>query len=135
ISRETAMRLNVFNPYTYTIETIIQAGLSNLRVLSVPVRTNADLRPSRLVKSISSYVRRSLVTILRIFVIYRPVPLFFWPGLALVLLGGSAAVRFLYYYLIGSGSGHVQSLIFGGLSITLGAMMIMLALLAEMITA
>lgn len=135
ITRETAMRLNVFNPYTYTIETIIQAGLSNLRVLSVPIRTNADLRPSRLVKSISSYVRRSLVTILRIFVIYRPVPLFFWPGVALAMVGGGAAVRFLYFFLTGAGDGHVQSLIFGGLSITLGAMMVMLAVLADMITA
>lgn len=135
ITRETAMRLNVFNPYTYTIETIIQAGLSNLRVLSVPIRTNADLRPSRLVKSISSYVRRSLVTILRIFVIYRPVPLFFWPGVALAMVGGAAAVRFLYFFLTGAGDGHVQSLIFGGLSITLGAMMVMLAVLADMITA
>src|SRR3546814_1503364 len=68
ISREAAMRLNVFNPYTYTLETIIQAGLSNMRVMSVDVRTNEDLRPSRLVKSISSYVRRSLVTIFRVFV-------------------------------------------------------------------
>lgn len=135
ISRETAMRMNVFNPYTYTIETIIQAGLSNLRVLSVPIRTNADLRPSRLVKSISSYVRRSLVTILRIFVIYRPMPMFFWPGLLFGLVGLGAAVRFLYFYASGSGSGHVQSLIFAGLSITLGALMMMLALLADMITA
>ena len=83
ISRETAMRLNVFNAYTYTLETIIQAGLSNLRVLSVPVRTNADLRPSRLVKSIPAYVRRSLVTIFRVFVTYRP--LFFLLWIALVL--------------------------------------------------
>jgi glycosyltransferase involved in cell wall biosynthesis len=59
LSRETAMRLNVYNAYTYTLETIIQAGLSNMRVVSVPIRTNADLRPSRLVKSITSYVRRS----------------------------------------------------------------------------
>src|SRR5690606_7859122 len=72
ISRDTAMRLNVFNPYTYTLETIIQAGQSNMRIASVPVRTNEDLRPSRLVKSISSYVRRSLVTIFRVFVTYRP---------------------------------------------------------------
>jgi len=83
ISRDTAMRLNVFNPYTYTLETIIQAGQSNLRVASVPVRTNDDLRPSRLVKSISSYVRRSLVTIGRVFVIYRP--LFFVLVLATLL--------------------------------------------------
>jgi glycosyltransferase involved in cell wall biosynthesis len=76
ISREAAMRLNVFNAYTYTLETIIQAGQSNMRVISVPIRTNADLRPSRLVKSISSYVQRSLITILRVFVIYKPLKFF-----------------------------------------------------------
>src|SRR5690606_14263460 len=80
ISRDTAMRLSVFSAYTYTLETIIQAGHSNLRVMSVPVGTNGDLRPSRLVKSIPSYVKRSLVTILRVFAIYRPLSLFFLPG-------------------------------------------------------
>lgn len=136
ISRETAMRLNVFNAYTYTLETIIQAGVSNLRIVSVPVRTNADLRPSRLVKSISSYVRRSLMTIFRIFVIYRPMAFFFWPGLVLCSVGGVAALRFLYFYFAtGDGSGHVQSLILGTLCIILGAMMFTVALLADIITA
>ncbi|MGH8075354.1 MAG: glycosyltransferase family 2 protein [Lysobacter sp.] len=135
ISRETAMRLNVFNAYTYTLETIIQAGASNLRVMSVPIRTNADLRPSRLVKSISSYVRRSLVTILRIFVIYRPVSFFFWPGLILCSLGAAATLRFLYFFATGAGDGHVQSLVIGTLCIVLGALMFMAALLADMITA
>jgi glycosyltransferase involved in cell wall biosynthesis len=136
ISRETAMRLNVFNSYTYTLETIIQAGLSNLRVVSVPIRTNADLRPSRLVKSISSYVHRSLVTILRIFVIYRPVAFFFWPGALLTAVGSLATLRFLYFYFAsGHSTGHVQSLILGALSITLGALTFIIALLADMITA
>ena len=135
ISRETAMRLNVFNAYTYTLETIIQAGASNLRVMSVPIRTNADLRPSRLVKSITSYVRRSLVTIMRIFVIYRPVSFFFWPGLALAVIGSVAALRFFYYFVTGTGGGHVQSLVIGALCITLGALMFTVALLADMITA
>src|SRR6185312_12755240 len=80
MTRETAMRLNVFNAYTYTLETIIQAGLSNLAVVSVPIRTNPDLRPSRLVRSIPNYVKRSLLTILRVFVIYRPMTLFVWAG-------------------------------------------------------
>jgi glycosyltransferase involved in cell wall biosynthesis len=136
MSREAAMRLNVFNAYTYTLETIIQAGLSNLRVKSVPIRTNGDLRPSRLVKSISSYVRRSLVTILRVFVIYRPVFFFFWPGLLLTLVGLAAAIRFLYLFFVeGSGDGHVQSLVLGALCITLGAIMFAIALLADMMTA
>lgn len=135
ISRETAMRLNVFNAYTYTLETIIQAGASNLRVASVPVRTNPDLRPSRLVKSISSYVRRSLVTILRIFVLYRPVTFFFWPGLLLFVVAGGISIRFLAYYFAGEGAGHVQSLIFGAIFSILGALMFSIALLADMITA
>lgn len=136
ISREAAMQLNVFNAYTYTLETIIQAGLSNLRVVSVPVRTNADLRPSRLVKSIPSYVRRSLLTIVRIFAIYRPMALFCWPGAILGILGSLAAFRFLwFYFVLGDGSGHVQSLIFGSLCIILSAIMFMIALLAELITA
>jgi glycosyltransferase involved in cell wall biosynthesis len=133
ISREAAMRLNVFNPYTYTLETIIQAGLSNLRVLSVPIRTNADLRPSRLVKSISSYVRRSLVTILRIFVIYRPVPFFMLPGFALMAAGTLVGGRFVYFYLTGTGGGHVQSLILSAVLLLLGALMVMIALIADMV--
>jgi len=136
ISREAAMRLNVFNAYTYTLETIIQAGQSNLRIASVPIRTNAELRPSRLVKSIPSYVRRSLITILRIFVIYRPVAFFFWPGVALGILGGAATLRFFYFYFIaGDGAGHVQSLTLGALCIMLSALMFMIALLADMISA
>ena len=136
ISRETAMRLNVFNAYTYTLETIIQAGMSNFRVASVPIRTNADLRPSRLVKSIPAYVRRSLLTILRIFVIYRPTVVFFWPGATLLLLGGAATLRFLYFYWVsGHGSGHVQSLILGAMCAILGAILLAIGLIAELITA
>jgi len=135
ISRDTAMRLHVFNAYTYTLETIIQAGLSNLRVVSVPVRTNPDLRPSRLVKSIPSYVRRSLITILRIFVIYRPLAFFFWPGLLFASIGTIATLRFLYYFMTGDGSGHVQSLTLGALSMMLGALLFTVGLLADMITA
>lgn len=133
ISRDTAMRLNVFSAYTYTLETIIQAGLSNLRVVSVPIRTNADLRPSRLVKSISSYVKRSLVTILRVFVIYRPLALFFWPGVLMLAVGLALALRFVYFYAVGDGSGHVQSVVFAALCMILGTLTLMLGLLAEMI--
>lgn len=133
ISRETAMRLNVFNAYTYTLETIIQAGLSNLRVLSVPIRTNADLRPSRLVKSIGSYVKRSLLTILRVFAIYRPLALFVWPAVLLLGIGVIAGLRFVYFYFTGDGGGHIQSVIFSALSLILGSLALMLGLLAEMI--
>ena len=133
MTRETAMRLNVFNAYTYTLETIIQAGLSNLAVVSVPVRTNPDLRPSRLVKSIPNYVKRSLVTILRVFVTYRPLALFMWTSAILTLIGMALGVRYLGYLFAGDGGGHVQSLILAALCIMLGAMSFMIGLIADLI--
>ncbi len=133
MSREAAMRLNVFNAYTYTLETIIQAGQSNLRILSVPIRTNGDLRPSRLVKSISSYVKRSLLTILRVFLIYRPLALFVYVGSVFWLIGLAAGIRFLYFYLNGGGDGHVQSVILASLCITLGMLLYMMGLIGDLI--
>ncbi len=133
MSREAAMRLNVFSAYTYTLETIIQAGQSNLRVVSVPVRTNGDLRPSRLVRSIPSYVRRSLMTILRVFVIYRPLALFFWIGSIFMAIGVAAGARFLYYFAHGGGGGHVQSVILAALGITLGMLLYMMGLIGDLI--
>lgn len=133
ISKETAMRLNVFNSYTYTLETIIQAGRSNLRVVSVPIRTNPDLRPSRLVKSIRSYVQRSLITILRVFAIYRPFLLFFWPAVVLGGAGLIAGLRYVYFVAIGQGGGHVQSVIFAALCLILSSLMVMMGFLAELI--
>lgn len=133
ISREAAMRLNVFNAYTYTLETIIQAGQSNMRVISVPIRTNADLRPSRLVKSISSYVKRSLGTILRVFVIYRPLAFFSWLGGVFTLIGLAAGIRFLYFYLDHSGEGHIQSVIFSALCIIIGLLLFMMGLVGDLI--
>lgn len=133
MSREAALRLNVFNAYTYTLETIIQAGQSNLTIVSVPIRTNGDLRPSRLVKSISSYVRRSLVTILRVFVIYRPLALFFYVGSVFWLIGLAAGGRFLYFYLSGGGEGHIQSVILASLCVTLGMLLYMMGLIGDLI--
>lgn len=133
ISREAAMRLNVFSAYTYTLETIIQAGQSNLRIASVPVRTNGDLRPSRLVKSISSYVKRSLMTILRVFVIYRPLALFFYTGSVFMLIGLIAGMRFLYFYIQNGGEGHIQSVILASLCITLGVLLYMMGLIGDLV--
>jgi len=133
ISREAATRLNVFNRYTYTLETIIQAGQSNLRIASVPVRTNEDLRPSRLVKSIYSYVQRSLVTILRVFVTYRPLFTFLILALVAAIPGLLLGVRYLYFLAIGEGGGHVQSLILASLLLMLAALAGMCGLLADLI--
>lgn len=133
ISRETAMRLNVFNPYTYTLETIIQAGQSNLRIVSVPIRTNEDLRPSRLVRSIGSYVRRSLVTIVRVFVTYRPMFTFLSVSALLGLPGLLLGIRYLAFLAAGQGGGHVQSLILASLLLTLSALALLCGLLADLI--
>ncbi|WP_226467840.1 glycosyltransferase family 2 protein [Luteimonas panaciterrae] len=133
ISRETAMRLNVFNSYTYTLETIIQAGLSDLSVVSIPIRTNPDLRPSRLVKSIRSYVRRSLGTIVRVFIIYRPLMLFVWVGALSLLAGLLSGGRFVYFYLVGQGEGHIQSVIFSALCVIVGVLFLMMGLIADLI--
>lgn len=133
ISREAAMRLNVFSAYTYTLETIIQAGQSNLRIASVPVRTNGDLRPSRLVKSISSYVQRSLVTILRVFVIYKPLKFFAVFGAAFLLAGVIAGARFLWFLIEGNGEGHIQSVIFCALMIIVGILLFMMGVIGDLI--
>src|SRR6185437_1193154 len=133
LTRETAMRLNVFNAYTYTLETIIQAGLSNLAVVSVPIRTNPDLRPSRLVRSIPNYGKRSLLTILRVFVIYRPMTLFVWAGVTLSVAGIAIGIRYLVFLTAGEGAGHVQSLILAALCIMLGALSFMIGLIADLI--
>src|SRR6185436_7004086 len=80
ISRDVAMQLNVFSQYTYTLETIIQAGQKNIAIASVPIRTNGYLRPSRLMKSMRAYIQRSILTILRIFITYKPLRFFLWLG-------------------------------------------------------
>ena len=132
MTRDVALRLNVFNSYTYTLETIIQAGRSNIRVVSVPVRTNPDLRPSRLVKSVGSYVVRSLGIIVRIFATYRPM-LFFWLlGGAFTLAGLVSGIRFLVYVAIGQSNGHVQSVVFTAMCVTVGFLLFMLGFLADL---
>lgn len=133
MSRETAMRINVFGGYTYTLETIIQAGLSDFVIASVPIRTNEDLRPSRLVKSNWSYVARSLGTIARVLMIYRPLFVFSLLGAVPFLAGLFAGLRFVLFYLRGEGDGHVQSVVFSGLCLTLAAMLLTIGLISDLI--
>jgi glycosyltransferase involved in cell wall biosynthesis len=132
MTRDVALRLNVFNTYTYTLETIIQAGRSNIRVLSIPVRTNPDLRPSRLVKNTGSYVVRSLATIIRIFATYRPMQFFWLFGALFALAGLASGIRFMVYLISGQGLGHVQSVIFTGMSMTLAFLLFVLGFLADL---
>lgn len=133
MSREAALRLNVFNDYTYTLETIIQAGQKNMAIISVPVRVHEDLRPSRLVKSIPSYLRKSFVTIIRIFVVYKPFRFFAAIGAALFIAGFAVGLRFLFYYLRDGGAGHVQSLIFASILLGIGFQTMLVAFLADLL--
>ncbi len=135
MSREVAQRLVVFSEYTYTLETIIQAGHNNMAITSVPVRVNEDLRPSRLLKSIPSYIKRSIVTIIRIFVIYRPFRFFGTIGAVLFGLGMLIGMRFLGYYFSGKGDGHVQSLILSGALLVMGVQTFLVAFLADLLAA
>jgi glycosyltransferase involved in cell wall biosynthesis len=134
ISRKAAMELNVFNEYTYTLETIIQAGQKRMAVASVPIEVNADLRPSRLVRSIPGYVARSLLVIIRIFVTYKPFAVFSLFGLATFGLGAALGARFLYYYLNGEGSGKIQSLILAALLLGTGFFSFIAGIVADLIS-
>lgn len=133
-SRKAALKLNVFNDYTYTLETIIQAGRNGIAISSVPIRTNKDLRPSKLVKSISRYVRLSLFTILRVFTIYKPFRTFFSIGSVFFLAGLGLGIRWLYLFLIiGTPRTHLPSLILASILITLGTIIGMMAVIADLL--
>ena len=132
-SREAALRLNVFSSYTYTLETIIQAGQKNMAIQSVPIATNEDLRPSRLLKSIGSYVRRSMATIIRMFVVYKPFQFFIALGAVLFLGGFLIGLRFIYFLVIGQGDGHIQSLILASVLLGIGFQTILVAFIADLL--
>ncbi|ASC69380.1 Undecaprenyl-phosphate mannosyltransferase [Halomicronema hongdechloris C2206] len=135
ISRQAALQLNVFNEYTYTLETIIQAGQRGMAVISVPVHTNDYLRPSRLVKSIVSYVQRSLLTILRIFVTYRPLQFFTILGAIPFSAGFLLGLRWLYFFLIvGSDRTRVPSLILTAILILIGVQLWVFGLVADLLS-
>lgn len=134
ISQHAAKRLNVFNNYTYTLETIIQAGKKGIAITWVPVETNAALRPSRLLRSIPSYIARSLTTIVRIFIVYRPFRFFASIGIFLLFIGSILLIRFLYFYFFDSGVGHVQSVIISGILIGMGFHTILIAFVVDLIS-
>ncbi|HEX3069663.1 MAG TPA: glycosyltransferase family 2 protein [Thermoanaerobaculia bacterium] len=133
-SREAAMQINVFNPFTYTLETIIQAGNRNLGVQSVPVRTNAPTRPSRLYRGIGTYLRKSAATIFRIYTIYKPLKTFFTIGTVLLLAGTVLGGRFLWHFLQGDRAGHIQSLILAAVFLIIGFQTLLIGLVADLIS-
>ena len=132
ISRDAALKLNVFNSYTYTLETIIQAGRKEMAITSVPITVNEDLRPSKLVRSIPSYIKKSIVTIFRIFIVYEPFRFFIRIGLFLFAGGFAIGIRFLYYYLSGFGQGKIQSLILASILIIMGFQSMLAAFIVDL---
>lgn len=132
-SREAAMHLNVMNNYTYTLETIVQAGRSAWAITSVPIRTNGELRKSRLFHSMGAYVKRSMITIIRAYMMYRPLTFFSVLGLIPFTGGFLIGIRFLIFWLKGAGGGHVQSLIFASTLMLLGFMTFIVGLQADVI--
>ena len=135
ISREAAMRMHVFSEYTYTLETIIQAGQRGVAIMSVPIRTNGFLRKSRLIHSIPAYLARSFNTIIRIFMTYRPLSFFTVPGVIAILAGVVLGLRFLYFFLImRNGAGHIQSLILVAVLLILGFLLVIFGLIADLIS-
>jgi glycosyltransferase involved in cell wall biosynthesis len=135
ISRVAAQKTNVLSNYTYTLETIIQAGQKNMKIVSIPIRVNRELRPSRLVKSTSNYVISSIVTIVRIFVVYRPFRFFVTISIFFSVVGISLAFRFLVSYFHGNGQGNVQSLILGSAFLVMGFQTLMVAFISDLLAA
>ena len=135
MSRSAAQHMMVFNNYTYTLETIIQAGHKNMAIISVPIRVNKKLRPSHLIKSVPSYIMKSIFTILRIFIIYRPFLFFGTIGASLFLTGFLIGLRFLWKYIGGEGSGHIQSLILSSILLGMGFQTFLISFIADLLSA
>ena len=134
-SRHAAMRMNVNNEYTYTLETIVQAGRNKMAIMSVPIRTNPELRKSRLMSNMYAYIKKSVLTVLRAFLMYRPLQVFKLIAIIFMFGGTVIGIRFLYYYFTNQGSGHIQSLILATTLIIIGVQTFLLGLQADVISA
>ena len=133
-SREAALKTNIVSPFSYTIESIIQAGNKRLRVHSVPVDTNASTRQSRLAKSTAEFVGKSATTTLRMYAMHQAMRVFFAIGFLLAIVGVIPILRFLYFYFTSGGAGHVQSLVIGGALLVMGFLTLLLGLIADLIS-
>ncbi len=133
-SRRAAMSINVFDNYTYTLETIIQANAKGLVIENVPIRVNKEERPSRLISNIFVYILRSILTMTRMFIVYRPFRFFATISAIFLILGLLTGGRFLYYYFVGEGSGHVQSLILASILIITGVQTFVVAIASDLLS-
>jgi glycosyltransferase involved in cell wall biosynthesis len=142
LSREAALQMNVITKYTYTLETIVQAGKKNVKVASVPVKTNPVTRPSRLIRSVPDYIKKSSATIVRLYALYEPLKVFFYIGGVLVLLGTIGWIRIIWMWGFDENmnwratfSGHIPSTIFAVLALVIGLQIWLIGLLADLIAA
>ena len=132
-SKEAALQMNVISDFTYTVETIISAGKKNLAIEHTPVRTNKKLRESRLFPSIQVYLRRTLVTMLKVYSMYRPLKLFTIAGGTIFLIGFAIGCRYLFFFFQGQTEGHIQSLILSAITLIVGFQIIMMGIVADLI--
>ena len=135
MSREAAQLINITTDFSYTTDMLIQAGRKRLAIVSVPIRTNATLRPSRLFKSIPRFIANTGITMARAYTTHNPLRVFVGTGLLTVALGLVPIVRFMAFWLRGEGDGHVQSLIIGAVLIMIGALVAVMGMLADLIAA
>ena len=133
LSRDAALRTIVLSQYSYTLETLIQAGSRHMSVIYVPVRTNPQTRPSRLMKNIPHYILNSSTTILRAYMMYQPLRVFSIIGSMVFISGLAIGLRFMYFFLNGQGSGHIQSLILAAVLTIIGIQVLVIGLLADLI--
>lgn len=134
-SREAAMQMNVVNEYTYTLEQIVQAGRTKIAITSVPIRTNGELRPSRLFNSMFGYIKKSMLTIIRAYIMYKPMRFFTTLGVFPFLIGVGLGIRFIILLCMGGGQGNVQSLILCSMLILIAVMIWVVGLLADVMAA
>ena len=133
MSRAAAQRIFITSRFSYTTEMLIQAGGKGMAVVSVPVRTNATLRPSRLFRNVPQFIMNTGATMARAWAMYNPLRLFVIAGAIATLAGLAPIIRFLYFYVIGEGSGHVQSLVLGGVLLMVGLVAVMFGIVADLI--
>jgi glycosyltransferase involved in cell wall biosynthesis len=133
-TREAALRMTIVSDYSYTLESIIQAGKRRMAIAHVPIRSNSKTRPSRLFDSVMSYIKNSGATIVRVYTMYEPLKVFTYIGLAVFAAGSALSARFLYYFLRGDGAGHVQSVILSAVLLIVGFQVVLIGLLADVIS-
>ena len=133
-TREAALRMTVVSEFTYTLESLIQAGKRRMAIAHVPIATNPVSRESRLFSSAASYVKKSAATIIRVYAMYEPLKVFTYIGLVVFGVGVAISLRFVYYYVNGLGQGHLQSLILSAVLMIVGFQVLLIGLVADVIS-